>query len=188
MNGLGLKNKQSGYTLLELMIVFLVVAVIATVLGPSLFTSRKPRYEREEFVARLNSLVSVAAQQAILERAVHSLEFDFKKRFVEIKRAPYPGAQADNFEPVKGLSSAHYTWPEQFEIKQFIVGGSDLMKAFSRKDTGEAWFFVVPDGMTQEVIINFLDTKDTIDDNARKVGLVLNPFTAQFKTYDLFQK
>jgi hypothetical protein len=38
------------------------------------------------------------------------------------------------------------------------------------------------------VIINFLDTKDTKDDAPRRVGLVLNPFTAQFKIYDAFQK
>lgn len=182
------KTKQFGYTLLELMVVFLIGALVISILGPNLFVRRTPRYEREAFVARLNSMILVAAQQAILERAVHSIEFDFKKHTVVIKRAPYPGAPEADFTFVKGLSSAQYTWPEQFEIKQFIVAGNDLMKAFARKDTGEAWFFVIPDGMTQEVTINFLDTKDTIDDNARKVGLVLNPFTAQFKEYDSFQK
>jgi prepilin-type N-terminal cleavage/methylation domain-containing protein len=182
------KFNKNGFTLLELLVVMLIMGAVAALVGPSLFSSRTPRYEREEFVARLDSLVATAVLQAILERTVHSLEFDFKKRTVDIKRAPYPSAPVDDFELVKGLSSAHYSWPEQFEIKQFLVGGSDLMKAFSRNDTGEAWFFVIPDGMAQEVTINFLDTKDTIEGAARKVGLVLNPFTAQFKTYDEFQK
>ena len=183
----GQSNKK-GFTLLELLVVMLVIGMVAALIGPSMFSSRTPRYEREEFVARLNSLVTTAAQQAILERAVHSLEFDFRKRAVDIKRAPYPSAPVDDFELVKGLASAHYVWPEQFEIKQFVVAGSDLMKAFGNKTEVEAWFFVIPDGMTQEVTINFVDTKDTIEGTARKVGLVLNPFTAQFKTYDEFQK
>lgn len=182
-------SKQFGYTLLEIMIVMLIIGVMASLLGPSLFSGRTPRYERDQFVARLNSLVSTAQQQAIIERTVHSLEFDFKKRLVTLKRAPYPGALADDFETIKGLGNAgYYVWPEQFEVKQFIIEGNDIMKAFSRKDTGEGWFFIVPEGLVQEVTINFLDTKDTIDGDARKVGLVLNPFTAQFKTYDTFQK
>jgi len=181
-------SKKTGFTLLELMVVMLIIGVMASLFGPTLFSGRKPRYERDTFVARLNSLVSTARVQAILERAVHSIEFDFKKRTVEIKRAPFPGALADDFESIKGLPSAHYIWLEQFEIKQFLVEGNDLMKAFARKETSEVFFFVIPDGLTQEVTINFLDTKDTIDDEARKVGLVLNPFTAYFKTYDTFQK
>lgn len=184
----GICNK-SGYTLLELMVAMLVIGLIASILSPSLFTRRIPRYERDQFVARLNSLVSTAVQQSILERAVHSIEFDFKKRIAALKRAPYSGAKADDFESVQGLGSAgYYEWPEQFSIKQFIVEGKDLMKSFARKETGEAWFFIVPEGLTQEVTINFIDTNDTIEGEARKVGLVLNPFTAQFKVYENFQK
>jgi hypothetical protein len=42
--------------------------------------------------------------------------------------------------------------------------------------------------MAQNVVINFLDTQDLRDDQPRQVALVLNPFTALFKTYDTFQK
>jgi hypothetical protein len=42
--------------------------------------------------------------------------------------------------------------------------------------------------MAQDVVMNFIDTKDTQDGKPLQVGLVLNPFTAQFKTYDTFQK
>ena len=43
--------------------------------------------------------------------------------------------------------------------------------------------------MTQDVIINFYDTKDVLpDESPRPVGLVLNPFSAQLKEYDTFKK
>lgn len=190
MNGLMFgSSKHNGFTLIEVLIAMLMIGIIATILAPNLFLARTARYERNQFVARLNSLVSTGLQQSILERAVHSIEFNFKKRTAMLKRAPFNGAKADDFKTIPGLgNNGYYEWPEQFEIKQFIIEGNDILKAFSRKDTSEAWFFIVPEGLTQEVTINFLDTKDTIDGEPRKVGLVLNPFTAQFKMYDDFQK
>ncbi len=183
------KSKQHGFTLIELLVAMLLVGIIATILVPNLFLARTARYERDQFVARLNSLISTGLQQSILERTVHSLEFNFKKRKVTLKRSPFKGAKADDFKTIPGLGKdGYYQWPEQFEIKQFIIEGNDIMKAFARKETSEAWFFIVPDGLTQEVTINLLDTKDTIEGEPRKVGLVLNPFTAQLKMYDEFQK
>ena len=63
------------------------------------------------------------------------------------------------------------------------------MKRFVGHDTGETWFYVVPDGMTQRVTINMTDSQD-IDSGGRpaKIGLVLNPFNAQFATHDTFKK
>ena len=63
------------------------------------------------------------------------------------------------------------------------------MKRFVGRDTGETWFYVVPDGMTQRVTINMTDGND-IDSGGRpaKIGLVLNPFNAQFAAYDTFKK
>jgi len=47
----------------------------------------------------------------------------------------------------------------------------------------------MPDGLSQDVIINFIDSQDPLPDGKmRQIGLVLNPFTVQFKEYDSFQK
>lgn len=63
------------------------------------------------------------------------------------------------------------------------------MKRFVGRDTGETWFYVVPDGMAQRVTINMTDSQD-IDSGGRpaKIGLVLNPFNAQFTAYDTFKR
>jgi hypothetical protein len=63
-----------------------------------------------------------------------------------------------------------------------------MMAKFTKSKTEEMWFYVIPGGMAQDVIINFIDTKDLYNNAPRSVGLVLNPFSAQFKIYDTFQK
>jgi hypothetical protein len=56
------------------------------------------------------------------------------------------------------------------------------------KNVQELWFFLVPEGLAQQVTINMIDTVDTFDDKPRHIGLVLNPFLMQFKVYDAFAK
>ena len=63
-----------------------------------------------------------------------------------------------------------------------------MMTKFSRSKTASVWFYIIPEGMVQNVVINMTDTKDVRDNQARPVGLILNPFSAQLKIYDSFQK
>jgi hypothetical protein len=63
-----------------------------------------------------------------------------------------------------------------------------MRNAGSGGKTTRIFFYVIPEGLSQEVTINFIDKKDSIDGRARMIGLVLNPFTVQFKVYDRFAK
>ncbi len=83
---------------------------------------------------------------------------------------------------------APFAWPKNLEIKNFYVEGSDEMERIAGRPDGKIWFFVVPSGLAQNVIINFIDTLDRVNNKPRTIGLVLNPFSAQFKVYDTFQK
>jgi hypothetical protein len=40
--------------------------------------------------------------------------------------------------------------------------------------------------MVQAVTINFVDKEQIVDNKPKPVGLLLNPFTAQFKVYNAF--
>jgi hypothetical protein len=74
-----------------------------------------------------------------------------------------------------------YEWPRQFEIKKFLVQGFDEMTRFGGgRGTKQVWFYIIPDGLTQEVTIVCNDTKDKTGRTARQFRLVLNPFTVQF--------
>ena len=74
------------------------------------------------------------------------------------------------------------------QIKQFNIEGFDEMSRYGvGRKTTEMWFYIMPDGLTQEVTINALDTKDLKNNKPRPFSLVLSPFSAIFKYYDTFQ-
>ena len=148
-------------------------------------------YERKQFIARVNSLAQNAWQQAIITSAVHRVVFNMKERTALIERDVTKSALAKklDFQPLKGVQDASMSWPKSIEIKQFIVGGFDEMKRFGGGSTSKTvWFYIIPDGMTQEVTINGIDKDDLEDAKPKQFGLVMNPYLAQFKVYNEFQK
>lgn len=183
-----LNSKKAGFTLFEILIVMAIIGLLMTLI-PNL-GQRKPRYEREQFIARLNSLCQFAWQQALTTHTLHAVEFDLTKHSVSVQRdtGERDADGTPKREPTKGPRSK-FTYPAHLEIKQFIIEKFDeIRSAGSGSKTNTVFFYIIPEGLTQEVTINFIDKKDSIDGKARTVGLVLNPFTAQFKVYDKFAK
>lgn len=191
-NGLvfGMSNK-SGFTLLELLIVIALMAILGTIVLPNLKRT-SPRHERESFIARFNALTQLASQQALITDKIQQVSVDLKKRTVSLLSAT--GDAVDRlgnpiFKPAQGLvNETVVIIPEQLDVKQFFIEGFDMMAQSSRSKTEEMWFYIIPEGMPQNVVINMVDTKDLYQGAPRPVGLVLNPFTVQFKIYDTFQK
>lgn len=181
-------KSNKGFSLLELLVVIAIIGVLGAVIMPNMNRST-PRSEREEFIARCNTLLQNAWQQALVSHKTQQINVDVGKKTIVVLQESDEKDRSGNgvFKPV--TDSPHDTTlviPDQFIIKQFFIEGFDMMKKFSK--TKAMWFYIVPEGMVQDVVINFLDKKDTRDDQPRQIGLVLNPFTAQFKTYDTFQK
>ena len=183
------KSNKTGFTFLEVMVVMGLIALLATIGMPLLF-SRKPRYERELFFRRLNALTQLGWQNALITHKIHKISFDFASRTVRLLQES-PSNHADNKKYVP-LKRAHIhttiSWPKQLDVKQFFVEGSDEFASHAGRSTAEVWFFIVPEGLAQQVTINMLDTKDKKSGKPRQVGLVLNPFSAQFVVYDTWQK
>ncbi|MEX0848690.1 MAG: prepilin-type N-terminal cleavage/methylation domain-containing protein [Candidatus Dependentiae bacterium] len=180
-----------GFTLLEILIAIAIVAVMAIVVVPNV-GRKKPGAERKAFVAKLNALTQLAWQNALAQNRLYRVLFDFKNKIVSVEQETnQKDAQGQpKFEQTRiTYLDTQIEWPEHLQIKNFFIEGFDESKRFVGRDTGETWFFVVPDGMTQRVTINIADTVDRLTNGRpRKIGLVLNPFNAQFKTYDTFKK
>jgi prepilin-type N-terminal cleavage/methylation domain-containing protein len=97
--------KRSGFTLLEIIIAIAIIASLMTLI-PNL-GQRKPRYEREQFIARLNSLCQFAWQQAFMTHTLHAVEFDLTNHRVSVQKDTGE-KDSDGFpktEPVKGPRS-----------------------------------------------------------------------------------
>ena len=177
-----------GFTLLEIIIAVAIIGLVAVIVIPN-FMGRTPYYERKETIAKLNALTQLAWQNALIENKIHKIKFDFNAGKVSLEvETDEKGEQ--EFKPlVRTHLDTEFAWPDHFEVKQFLIEKRDAMKEYMGGESRVMWFFVMPDGLTQDVIINFVDVKDLLPDGkARPVGLVLNPFNAQFREYDTFQK
>ena len=185
-----LNKNVNGFSLLELLVVIAIIGILGAVIMPNIQRTT-PRYEREEFIARFNTLVQYGWQQSLVTHTVHRVHVDVAKKMITLTAGSDEKDKSGEsvFKPmVNAVYDTECAIPEQILIKQFFIEGFDMMTKFGRSKSATVWFYIVPEGMVQSVVINFVDTKDVRDDQPRPIGLVLNPFTAQFKTYDTFQK
>lgn len=182
--------QKNGFTLIEILVVIAIIGMLAVIMVPT-FRGRSPKYQREEAIAKLNSLSSLAWQNALITNIIHTINFNLKENKVSVKMAT--GKYDEKGLPVtkpmeREYVNSEFTWPENLEIKQFFIEGIDEIKVQGRTNIS-LFFLIMPDGLAQNVIINFVDTKDSLSDGQPKqFGLVLNPFNAQFRVYDTFQK
>lgn len=179
-----------GFGLLEIMIAVAIIGMVTATVVPN-FARRMPRIQRENFINSLNNLVQFARQHALTTRKLHKVSFDITQRRAWIEQEVSKDSKGEAvFAPIKSASlRAHYSWETHFVFQNFLIEGVDELSRYgSGKKTEELWFFIVSDGLAQEVTVNVADTKDTLNKRSRQIGLVLNPFTAQFKVYDEYQK
>jgi type II secretory pathway pseudopilin PulG len=173
------------------MVVIVIIGLMAAIVSPN-FGRRKPEYERQKFLGNLNALMRLAAQQASATGKLHRIYFDFKRNkvTVEVKAE----GKTDKGEQAFKLMKAPYlnsvlTWPNYYLPENFVIERVDELKnEESGKTEKSAWFFIQPDGLAQDVIINIDDRNPAYRGKKKQIGLVMNPFTAQFKIYDSFQK
>jgi len=183
------KIHRQGFTLIELLIVFTIIGMIAAVTITN-FRGRTPMNERNTALAKLNGLTRFAWQNALTENKMHRVVFKIPEEVsLQIATGDYKLDEPVFMPLERDYADTTLEWPEQLEIKQFLIGQKDAMKDIAGRSKGTIWFFIMPDGLAQDVIINFIDTKDVLPDGTpKKFGLVLNPFSSQFKLYDSFQK
>lgn len=186
-------NCKNGFTLFEILIALALIALLGTVIVPNL-TTRVPAAERKAFVANLNALVGFAWQQALITNKLHKVSVDLGKKLISVSvrsDAPADSKQKDEpFEPIKQANiKTSLVWPDNLVVKNFYIEGFDEAARYgSGRKMEETWFFIVPEGLAQDVVINITDTKDRSRGRPKQIGLVLNPFTAQFKEYGTFQQ
>lgn len=181
-----------GISLLELLVAIAIIGLLATFVAPRIFVS-KPKAEREKFIAKLNSLMSFAWQNALFTNKMHEVTFHFGKKQIFLKIAE----QRDKYGALQYVAvqrayiDTQIKIPKQLEFRNFYINSKgtqmiDMIPTAGKQ--GEVFFYIVPNGLSQEVIINFFDAKDKIGRKKRAFSLVLNPFSAQFEVYEEFKK
>ncbi len=135
------KNSKSGFTLIELLIAFALIAVLMGIVVPS-FKNLLPRREREAFISKVNAITRFAWQRALIERKVHRIFFDFKKREFWVEEPAGTTKLGEmEFNRVKGTHfSTSGKIPSTIEIKNFIIEGFDEMTRRGAGGTAKAGF------------------------------------------------
>ncbi len=180
-----------GFGLLEIVIAIALFAVLGSLVVPN-YLRQQAGYEQKKFVTGLNAVMSEVWQRALTSGKIEKVKFDFNARVITVEQQTETKDKdgKPEFEPiVLHYAQNKLSWPETFVFRQFFINREDEMAARGPGGTtNDAWFFVMPSGMAQEVIINVVDTKQMgPDQEGKELGLVLNPFTVQYKVYDEFQ-
>ena len=176
---------KSGFSLIELVVAIMLIALMATMVVPR-FGGRTYKAERDKFISKFNSMLQLGYQNALSSSKLHRVLIDIDKKKIRLEIEA--GKDALNKEQFTALKISYVKSEinfEDFEIINLYLKKDDKLAGRSR--TKEAWFFISPSGMAQEVTLNlkYLKNPENINTN---FALVLNPFTVQFKTYDEFQK
>lgn len=178
-------GKNNGFSLLELLVVMFLIGIMTT-FALQVYKNVRPAYKQEQFVDNVRTLLAIAWQGALTTGKIHRLYFDLTKRVMLVeKQTNEPYEEKEVFAPVaRAFDQAQFKWPSAIVFKQFYIQGVESMYVPGIK-TNAIWFYIMPDGMVQEIIMNI---EETVDDSKLPLSIVINPFTAQLSTYDTFQK
>lgn len=162
-----------------------LIGIMAT-FGMRMIRNLRPAFKQEQFVDNIRTLLAIAWQRSVTTGKVHRIYFNLTKRVMVVEmQTNDPLDDKEVFAPVtRAYDEAQFSWPATIAFKEFYIQGTDRLHKTGYK-TESIWFYVVPDGMVQEVIMNI---EETIDENQVPLSMVINPFTAQLTTYDMFQK
>lgn len=184
-------HKARGFTLIEIIIVIAIMAVLALVVVPQLWRHR-PAYERNQFVSQLSSLISSGLLEALETQKLHRIYVDLNQKKVRLERATDKKQSSGDFvfeKVARSYQMTEFALPEEVTIKNFYINAHDEMAQSIQTTTKAIWFYLMPDGTSQAVIINAIDMNDLDSQgNPAHMSIVVNPFTLQVEQYASFQK
>lgn len=183
-------HKKLGFSLIEILVAVAIIGLLATIVVPNLRRS-KAKDASDKFISELNSLTGFALQNAIKTKKMHQIFFNFAagKRDVSVNIATEKDKYGkDQYVPVtKAYTKTNIKMTDNLELKNFYVGNKDEAGKLLYGKGGDVYFFV-GDGICQAIVINYLLAEDKYDRKKKELGLVLNPFCAQFEAFNEFKK
>ncbi len=167
-----------GFTLIEIILVIGIIGVMGGLFLPSLFR-QKPDKERRNFIASLNHLTSVAVRNGARTGKIQRVLFEIRERKISIDEVEKPerGDQKMVTRPIKGASLSSIKIPKNIDITRFSIEGINEFEGGARE---RVWFFIMPSGISQDVLITLVDKKDKRGGKARVVNLSLNPLRSEW--------
>lgn len=165
-----------------------IIALLATIATPSI-KSFIPKDERKILLENLNSITATGLSNAILTGKINRVVFDLKnnKIYIQEQTGNKLATGALEYADIssKYASSEISLDTTLFDLKNFYIDSKDEMGTPSDEGVKERlWFYILPEGTCQVVILNFID--NTVTGEEDQFSFLVNPFTCQFKYYEKF--
>ena len=181
-----MRKTNSAFTLLEIMMVMVVIASMATIISPWLLR-KKPSSEWPFVLSEFNNLVYFARQEAIVNQKNYRLTF---KSNADTSDLVIVESEEDNPEnPDKKIYkqalseylSTEYKLPDQVKMHAFYKNGKEEFSQNKRI----AYCYVVPDGLVEDVMIL---VNRYIEQEEFKATFKMVPFFGKFDFHTGFLK
>lgn len=180
-----MKNN-SAFTLIEILIVMVVIAFMATIISPWLFR-KKPAQNWPTTLDRFNSFLYFARQEAISTNKVYRVVFKSNKQepdFILVQEETEDPENPDKIIYKQTFSEyfkTQYTLPDTIKMVSCYKG---KVEQFA-ENKGNGYCFVIPNGLVEDIMI-YLVRK--IDDKEEKATFKISPFVGKFDFYEGFLK
>ncbi len=174
-----MKVRQAAFTLIEIMVVLVLIAALATMLLPRL-TRRSPSVEWHTILDDLNTLVFFARQEAIANHKIYRLAFKSQPNAADTItiEEEYDDPEKLERKLYKTVSSYYfrtvYTYAPSIKLKGVYLGKQEMLD----EQRGQAFCYVIPDGLVQEVRVQMIRK---IGPDESGITYTMNPFFGRFE-------
>jgi len=179
--------KQSGFSFIELMIVFVLIAMLGAFVVPNIFRTKKGK-ERKEFLLVLETMLKDAVLRSIIHNEIHQIYFDINKEEVLLRTYDDKIINTSSHKQFSEVKDDEYhtkiKFLKNFKIKNFFINGID--EIIAGVVLQDVLFYIMPDGTSQIVVANIVDEYDE-DEQGFNFSFVINPFYARMSVYETFQ-
>ncbi|MBP6870277.1 type II secretion system protein [Candidatus Babeliales bacterium] len=183
-----LKLEQRGFSLLEMTIVLALIGLLGAFVVPNLFKNNRGT-QRKEFLASFETLLKDTVLRSVVENKMHQFYIDIEHEIMQIREYDPKSIETNQHKKFKKVEDVEFRTEAQFlkrySIHNFFINGIDEVTAGNAML--DVFFYVMPDGTSQAVVINFVDQdSDGVEKDVR-VSVVINPFYARMSVYETFQ-
>lgn len=182
------KTLQAGFSFIELIVVFALIALLGAFVVPNLFRTKQGA-QRKEFLASFESLLKDAVRRSIIENEMHQIFIDIDHEVIQTRIYDLQSIETNEHKKFIRLIDSDYltevAFPKRFKMHNFFING--IEELISGTMTLDVFFYIMPDGTSQGIIANCVDRDEEGVAPDVNFSFVINPFYARISVHEAFQ-